>query len=68
MRSNISIDTAHPEALKRSLSPSLERDGIRVTKSDALEIEATSDEIGSMRGITDNIFRLTTLAHRIIEE
>ena len=72
MKTQISIDSRDAEALDSILSPSLESRG-KVN----LETEATEDEVkvrietdglGPLRGTTENVFRLASLAKKNHED
>ena len=69
MRSVVEIDTEEPEEIKEVVKYSLESDKNVKYKIEArensLEIETNTDGLGVLRGCTDTVFRLTTLAEKI---
>ena len=66
MKTEVSIDAERPDELKKVLSPSLETDeNVKYrleTKGDSLTIEIRTDRLGTLRGCTDTVFRLSSIA------
>ena len=72
MRSSIEIDTESPEELLKILEPDLEK-GDRVsttatTENSSVRLETETDSLGTLRGSTDGLLRLSSLAEKIIRE
>ncbi len=72
MRSSIEIDTESPEDLLKILEPDLEK-GDRVsttamTENSSVRLETETDSLGTLRGSTDGLLRLSSLAEKIIRE
>jgi tRNA threonylcarbamoyladenosine modification (KEOPS) complex Pcc1 subunit len=71
MKSEISIDTEDSETLSKILSPSLKSRGKidlgLETMSNQVVISVETDGLGPLRGTTDNVFRLSSLARKIYE-
>ncbi|MFB6100502.1 MAG: KEOPS complex subunit Pcc1 [Candidatus Nanohalobium sp.] len=71
MKTQISIDSEDAETLEEILSPSLESRGKVNLETEAIddtvEIRVETDGLGPLRGTTDNVFRLTSLAKKIHE-
>ena len=69
MKTKVQIDTDKPEALDKILYPSLKSRGkVEIdteTKRDAFIVNIETDGLGPLRGTTDNVFRLTSLAQKI---
>jgi len=71
MKTQISVNSETPETLDKILNPSLKSRG-KVdldtdTKENSFEVTIQTEGIGPLRGTTDNVFRLSSLAHKIIE-
>jgi tRNA threonylcarbamoyladenosine modification (KEOPS) complex Pcc1 subunit len=69
MKSKVELETEKPERLKQILELSLKTDKnvqytIR-TKEKTLMVEVETDGIGPLRGCTDTVFRLSTLAMKL---
>ena len=70
MKAELEIDGENPGRLREILRPSLEsRDkvNLEVEASDVLEVYIQTEGLGPLRGTTDNVFRLTSLAKKIYE-
>ncbi len=70
MKAELEIDAENPGRLREILRPSLEsRDkvNLEVEASDVLEVYIQTEGLGPLRGTTDNVFRLTSLAKKIYE-
>ena len=72
MKSEISIEAENPEGLSDILSPSLESRGkveldVETTKSQ-VTVSVKTEGLGPLRGTTDNVFRLSSLAKKIYED
>jgi hypothetical protein len=69
MRSEVELETERPEKLKQLLKPSLISDeNVEYTISageKTLIVEVETDGIGPLRGCTDAVFRLSTLAMKL---
>ncbi len=69
MRSEVEIDTERPEELREILAPSLEADdkvGYDIETNDSkLTVATETDGIGPLRGSTDTVFRLASLALKL---
>lgn len=69
MRSELEIDSGSPEKLRDAVDLSLES-GEKVDYSlsvtdNMLRVETETDGIGVLRGCTDTVFRLTSLATKL---
>ena len=69
MRSVVEIDTEKPEEIKEVVRYSFESDknveySIKAEEN-SIEVETKTDGLGVLRGCTDTVFRLTTLAEKI---
>lgn len=70
MKAELEIDAINPGRLREILRPSIEsRDkvNLEVEASDVLEVYIQTEGLGPLRGTTDNVFRLTSLAKKIYE-
>ena len=71
MKAEIQIETSDPEKFDRILSPSLESRGkVKLntdTDNESFQVSVETDGLGPLRGTTDNIFRLTSLAQKITQ-
>ena len=72
MKSALEIDTQSPEEVKEVLEPSLDeskqvKHEITSVKNQ-IRIETDTDSLGQLRGATDGVFRLSSLAKKILEE
>jgi tRNA threonylcarbamoyladenosine modification (KEOPS) complex Pcc1 subunit len=71
MKSTIQIETKDSDTLENILSPSLESRGkveLDIDKtSQEIIIDVETEGLGPLRGTTDNIFRLSSLAKKIYE-
>lgn len=69
MKSTVEIDAERPEDLKQILKPSLSSDDTvqyeLVPEGDKLKIRVDTEGLGPLRGCTDTVFRLTTLAKKL---
>lgn len=69
MKNTVEIDTDQPETLDKILTPSLQTRGkVQIntqTEKDSFKVEVETDGLGPLRGTTDNIYRLTSLAQKI---
>ncbi len=69
MNSKVELETERPEKLKQILKPSLASDenvGYTIsTGENTLVVEVETDGIGPLRGCTDTVFRLSTLAMKL---
>lgn len=69
MNSKVELETERPEQLKQILEPSLTSDeNVRYTMKageKTLMVEVETDGIGPLRGCTDTVFRLSTLAMKL---
>jgi tRNA threonylcarbamoyladenosine modification (KEOPS) complex Pcc1 subunit len=69
MRSEVELETERPEKLKQVLEPSLvsnEEVSYEIeTGKNKLMVEVETDGIGPLRGCTDTVFRLSTLAMKL---
>ena len=72
MKTDISINSETPETLDKILKPSLESRGkvnLRTQVSeDCFEVMIETDGLGPLRGTSDNVFRLASLAKKITQE
>ncbi|QGA80460.1 KEOPS complex subunit Pcc1 [Candidatus Nanohalobium constans] len=71
MKTTVHIDSETPKSLDKILSPSLESRGkvelqTKVT-GESFQVEIETDGLGPLRGTTDNVFRLASLAQKITE-
>lgn len=69
MKTEVTLETKEPDTVRRILQPSLSSDE-KVsykfeTGNQELVISVETDGLGPLRGCTDTVFRLTTLANRI---
>ncbi len=68
MRSVVEIETEKPGQIKDIVLNSLESDEnveYRIKAGqDTIRIETVTDGLGALRGCTDTVFRLTTLAEK----
>lgn len=71
MKSNLEIDTDSPEEVEEVLEPSLnESKQVKheiISVKNQVRIETETDTLGQLRGATDGVFRLSSLAKKIIE-
>lgn len=69
MRSEVELETERPEKLKEILEPSLKSDEnvqyIMETGKNTLMVEVETEGVGPLRGCTDTVFRLSTLAMKL---
>lgn len=69
MKNTVEIDTDQPETLDKILTPSLQTRGkVKINtqiEEDSFKVEVETDGLGPLRGTTDNIYRLTSLAQKI---
>jgi len=69
MRSEVELETERPKKLKQILEPSLISDeNVQYTMrtgENKLMVEVETDGIGPLRGCTDTVFRLSTLAMKL---
>lgn len=69
MRSEVELETERPKKLKQILEPSLTSDeNVQYSMSageNTLMVEVETDGIGPLRGCTDTVFRLSTLAMKL---
>lgn len=72
MKSEIQIDTEDSDVVNDILSPSLESRGKvdleTEPKDDSVGIKVETEGLGPLRGTTDNVFRLASLAKKIYED
>jgi tRNA threonylcarbamoyladenosine modification (KEOPS) complex Pcc1 subunit len=69
MKSEVEIDAERPEQLKQIIGKSLEENG-KVsyeiqTQKDKLVVRTKTEGLGPLRGCTDTVFRLTSLAKKL---
>lgn len=68
MEAEVKIDAGEPAELKSILAPSLKTDDNVIYRLEATEeklrIEVETEGMGSLRGCTDTIFRLSSLARK----
>lgn len=71
MKTEISIDSGNPKQIDKILTPSLKSRGKvnldTETSKNSFEVIISTDGLGPLRGTTDNVFRLTSLANKIVE-
>jgi tRNA threonylcarbamoyladenosine modification (KEOPS) complex Pcc1 subunit len=71
MKTEINIDSEEPEKLDKILKPSLNSKGKvnldTVINKDSFKVVIHTEGLGPLRGTTDNVFRLSSLAKKIIE-
>ena len=71
MKAKVEIDTEDPEAFNRILEPSLESRGKvnldTEVQEESFNVKVETDGLGPLRGTTDNVFRLASLARKITE-
>ncbi len=71
MRSSLEIDTESPEEVKKVLEPSLNQSKqVKheiISVKNQVKIETETDTLGQLRGATDGVFRLSSLAKKILE-
>lgn len=69
MRAQVDLEVEKPGTVKRILEPSLENNRkvsySLETGSQALSIEVETERLGPLRGCTDTVFRLSSLATKI---
>ncbi len=69
MKSTVEIDTGRPYELKEILEPSLDSDekvSYRLNQETGkLVIQSETEGFGTLRGVTDNTFRLASLALKL---
>ena len=69
MRSEVELETERPKKLKQTLEPSLISDeNVQYSMSageNTLMVEVETDGIGPLRGCTDTVYRLSTLAMKL---
>ena len=68
MEAEVAIDAERPRELKQVLRPSLKSDS-SVTyrleaKDEQLRVHVETEALGALRGCTDTIFRLSSLARK----
>lgn len=67
MRTTVEIDTENPGEMKQILGLSLEStDTVEYTidATDKLEVQVETKGLGALRGCTDTVFRLASLAEK----
>lgn len=69
MRTQVELDAERPQKLKKILEPSLSSDqnvnyNLKAGQN-TLKIDVETDGIGPLRGCTDTVFRLSTLATKL---
>ncbi len=71
MNSSLEIDTQSPEKVKEVLEPSLdESKQVKheiISVKNRIRINTETETLGQLRGATDGVFRLSSLAKKIIE-
>lgn len=72
MNAEIELETEKPETFKKILQPSLKTDK-RVkydleTTQNTLQVQIQTDKLGVLRGCTDNLFRLSTIIKKNINQ
>ena len=71
MKATVEIDTEDPEIFNRILEPSLESRGTvnldTEVQEESFNVEVETEGLGPLRGTTDNVFRLASLAKKITE-
>ena len=71
MKSEVRIDSEDSGVLEDIVKPSLQAEGrVKVdvdSTSNELVTQIDTDSLGALRGSTDNVFRLTSLAKKIYE-
>lgn len=69
MKSKVELETERPKKLKQIIQPGLTSDknvGYRFeTGENKLMVEVETNGIGPLRGCTDTVFRLSTLAMKL---
>lgn len=69
MNSTVEIDAERPQDLIEILRPSLTSDDTvqyeLIAEEDRIRIEVVTEGLGPLRGCTDTVFRLTTLAKKL---
>lgn len=72
MKTKISINSETAGTLDKILKPSLESRGKvnlkTQVKEDSFEVMIETDGLGPLRGTSDNVFRLASLAKKITQE
>lgn len=72
MRTQIEIKSEKPEKLDNILTPSLKSRGkVEINteaRSKVYAVEIETEGLGPLRGTTDNVFRLSSLAKKITED
>ncbi len=68
MRSVVEVETRNPDQISKIISKSLESDknvnySIE-TEEDRIIVETVTEGLGALRGCTDTVFRLVTLAEK----
>ncbi|MFB6208994.1 MAG: hypothetical protein ABEJ56_02540 [Candidatus Nanohaloarchaea archaeon] len=71
MRSEVELDSGRAEDLQEILKPSLENSGkigheLR-SENETLSVGVETETFGQLRGCTDTVFRLGSLAKKILE-
>lgn len=70
MHSSVEIETENPGQLRKVLEPSLPSEGdihySLETGKNLISIDVETEGLGQLRGCTDTVFRLTTLAKKIL--
>jgi tRNA threonylcarbamoyladenosine modification (KEOPS) complex Pcc1 subunit len=71
MKSEVRIDSMEADTLEEVVKPSLQSEGRVSVEVDSTDNELVTrietDSLGALRGSTDNVFRLTSLAKKIYE-
>jgi len=69
MKSEVEIDAERPEDLKKILKPSLSSDDTvqyeLTAEEEKIKIRVDTEGLGPLRGCTDTVFRLATLAEKL---
>ena len=72
MKTEIQIDSKDAETLDQILSPSLRSRGKvnldTEVQENSFNVEIETEGIGPLRGTTDNVFRLASLAKKITQQ
>ncbi|MFB6181220.1 MAG: KEOPS complex subunit Pcc1 [Candidatus Nanohalobium sp.] len=69
MKTELEVETEKPEKIREAVQPSLNSNG-KVTYSletseDSLKIKVRTEGLGPLRGCTDTVFRLVSLAEKL---
>lgn len=70
MKSGLEIDPENSDLIGEAVKPSLETDDqvrYSISTEPYFEVQAETDTLGRLRGVTDNALRLSLLSNKILQ-